>query len=1144
MRTNIHKSNSLLRTEFQNIYIISSAFKNRIVTYRLNPSKVEYLVPEDFLCENKNDILKVVDMSLLKNICIKVNFELFANFVLEKNEEQQLKSFNTKYEIICRNTNMNEWYLHIVELLKCKLLEFEHKESGWSYHSVSHLEINVNKYCPLRGGTYLTLPKKIRNSKSCVNIQNNDSNCFLWSIVAALYPVKQNVCRTASYPHYSSVFNNKGMSFPVSYQDIQLFETNNNISINVYGIDEKNEKVTGPLYLANTRKSNHVNLLYIERNETSHYCLIKNLIRLVRRQVTNHKGDVFLCESCLQFFCSEIKYKSHMCSKVLTVLPETNRRIGFKNYERKQRINYVIYADFESLLRNCSEKITEKTQNFKKHEPSCFGYYICCSHDPSQNKYVTYRGSDCVEVFITKLIKDVKKINKILSNKVPMTTMSKNEKHTYSCASTCHICDRLLFNDKVCDHDHVTGKYRGAAHAHCNLMYRVCAFVPIVFHNLSNYDSHLFIKELVKYKGHIKVIPKTKEKYLTITKYIACENDNSFIQMKFIDSFQFLSSSLETLSKNLTHEEFIHLSTEFNSKNIHLLKSKGIYPYDYMNAWVKYEDTKLPDKKYFYNTLKLEHITDVEYEHAKTVWKTFNIQTMGDYTDLYLKCDVLLLCDIFENFRDISLKYYKLDPAYYITAPSLSWDAMLLYTGIELDLINNLEIYQMLEKGIRGGLAQCSLRHAKANNKYLSEYDDRLSSTYLLYLDCNNLYGHAMTKKLPISEFRFLTQGEIDSFDIASISDESNYGFILEVDLEYPDSLHDVHSDLPFSPEKFIPPGGKTAKLIANLYNKFNYIIHYTYLKQCLKYGLVLRKIHRILTFRQEEYLKKYIDLNTSLRQSSKTTFEKDFFKLLNNSIFGKTIENKRKQVDIKLVTKWTDTNNVTKKQLSAEKLICKPNLKCVTVFSENFVAIQLKPEKIVLDKPIYIGFTVLEYAKSHLYKYHYSMKNKYMTNIKLCYTDTDSLLYLINTEDVYSDIKNNLKEFDTSNYDANNPYSIPLVNAKIPGLFKDELGGDVISEFTGLRAKLYCLLTSKIQIRKAKGVSKSITNKLRISDYNKTLFNNENQYFKMNMIKSMKHILYSQQVSKVVLNSGDDKRYVLPNNIETLPWGHCKIIF
>ncbi|CAH1643155.1 unnamed protein product [Spodoptera littoralis] len=1145
-RTNIHKSNCLIKSEFEHIDIIATAFKNRIMTYRLNPSiEDEYLLPEAFLDGKRDDVFKLVELSLIKNTCIKVNFELFAYFILPKSGEQQLKSFNTKYEVIYKSTDFDEIYLNVRETFKMKLTEFEHCESGWSLTSLSHLEININKYSPMRGGSYIELPEVIKKTKSCINIQNNDEYCFLWSILAALFPVKNNVCRTSSYPHFSTIFNITGMSFPLSPKDIRLFENNNSdLSINIYGLD-KHFNVTGPLYTTNFRRDKHINLLYYEKENRAHYCLIKNLLRLVRRQVSKHKGRMYLCETCLQFFTSETKFHSHACSKIITLLPDKNSMLQFKHFERQQKINFVIYADFESLLCNFNEVNTEKNKNTiknKLHQPSCFAYYVCCSHDCNLNKFVSYRGPDCVQVFVKKIIEETKSIHEILTTKKTMKPMTPEQIDNYRSASTCHICKKILFDDKVRDHDHITSEYRGAAHSHCNLIYRVCPFIPVVFHNLSGYDSHLFIRELAKYDGEIKIIPKTKEKYLSITKNIETSKYNKPLQIKFIDSFQFLNTSLDNLSKSLESSDFLNLRSVFpDDEKFCLIRRKGVYPYEYIDSWQKYNETQLPPKHCFYNSIQKEHITDSEYEHAQTIWSCFNINSLGDYTDLYLKCDVLLLCDIFENFRNICLQHYNLDPAYYISSPGLSWDAMLLYTGIQLELIHDLEMYNMIEKGIRGGLAQCSHRYAKANNIYLPHFDDSKPSTYLVYLDCNNLYGHAMTRKLPISDFKFMTSQEIVSFRLFDIPDDAEYGYILEVDLMYPEYLHNLHSDLPFAPEKFIPIGGKTEKLIANLYDKYNYVIHYIHLKECIKNGLVMKKIHRILQFKQENFLKKYIDLNTQLRQSAKTSFEKDFFKLLNNSVFGKTIENKRKQIHVRLVTKWNDNKNRTNKTIGAEKLIAKPNLKSICIFSEDFIAIQLTPDKLVLDRPIYVGLSVLEYAKQHMYNFHYDfIKNKYGDNVKLCYTDTDSLLYLIHTQNFYKDLNENIIKFDTSNFDFNNPYSIPKINNKIPGLFKDELGGDVISEFTGLRAKLYCIKSIKTQINKAKGVSRPITKKLKISNYKRVLFKNITLQCKMNMIKSSKHVLYSQEVNKVILNRVDDKRIVQTNQIDTLPWGHC----
>lgn len=1146
LRTNLHKSNCILRTDLNNISIIGSAFKNRIITYRLNPiQEVEYLTPEAFLFEVQSDIMKIIQMSLSKHNCIKINFELFVYFILPKSCEQQLKSFNTKYEVIYKSTNASEAYSNIIEILKNKLIEFEHRESGWSYFAISHLETNINKYSPMRGGTYMPLPAAIKNTRSCINVQNNDNHCFLWSIIAALFPAKNNVCRVNSYPHFANILNTDGMSFPPSVNDIKLFEKNNpDISINIYGLD--NCRITGPLHIATSKKQNHVNLLYIEQDGKGHYCLIKDLVRLVRRQISHHKGTMYFCDSCLQFFTSKEKHNSHHCSEILTVLPVKHSKIQFKNYDRQQKINFIIYADFETMLIDSKTDRTKHTQNLKLHVPSCFGYYVCCSHDPRFNKYVSYRGSDCVEIFIKWLINDAQKITEILNQNNQMKPLTAEQEIIHKNATKCHICKQFLFGDKVRDHDHITSEYRGPAHSHCNLRYKICSFIPVVFHNLGGYDAHIFIEELTKYEGSIKLIARSKEKYTSIIKNINFRNKSQSIQIKFIDSYQFLNSSLNVLSQNLVAKDFINLSMEFeNHEQIHLLRCKGVYPYDYVDSWSKYEEQKLPAKEEFYNSLNLEHITDNEYAHANTVWKIFKVNSLGEYTDLYLKCDVLLLCDIFEYFRNTSLLHYNLDPAYYVSAPSLSWDAMLLCTGVQLELINDLDIYQMLEKGIRGGLAQCSLRHARANNKYVPNFDDSKLSSFLIYLDCNNLYGYAMRQKMPISNFEFLPKNELENFNLLAIPDDGEYGYILHVDLSYPEHLHDSHSDLPFAPEKFIPPGGKSQKLIANLYDKYDYIIHFIYLKECLKNGLILNKIHRVLQFRQDNFLQKYIDLNTRLRQNANTTFEKDFFKLLNNAVFGKTIENKRKQVNVQLITKWKDLNNKTNKYIGAEKILLKPNVNSISIFSENLIAVHLNPEKIVLDRPIYIGFTVLELAKQHLYRFHYDfIKKKYNENAKLCYTDTDSLLYDIVTPDFYEDLRNDNRDFDTSNYNEDNPYGILRLNAKIPGLFKDELGGSVITEFVGLRAKLYCLKSIKTSINKAKGVSRPITKRLKISDYYKTLHTKKILSHNMNMIKSIKHVLYSQQVNKVVLSCNDDKRQILNNNVNTLPWGHCRTIF
>ena len=257
---------------------------------------------------------------------------------------------------------------------------------------------------------------------------------------------------------------------------------------------------------------------------------------------------------------------------------------------------------------------------------------------------------------------------------------------------------------------------------------------------------------MAKSEGNIKCIPNNEEKYISFTKEIKVGRKN--MQIRFIDSFRFMASSIDKLSKNLEREQFKNTNKIFKG-DIDLITRKGVYPYEYMNKIEKFDEQQLPDKSKFYSTLTNTNISDDEYEHAKNVWNHYNIQNLGEYHDLYLRTDVMLLSDIFENFREVCMKNYKLDPAWYYTSPGLSWDALLKYTKIELDLLSDIDTVLFVEQGIRGGVSMISNRFSEANNKYMESYDDTKESTFITYLDANNLYGWAMCQKLPYSNFEW-----------------------------------------------------------------------------------------------------------------------------------------------------------------------------------------------------------------------------------------------------------------------------------------------------------------------------------------------------------------------------------------------------
>ncbi|GBM81901.1 hypothetical protein AVEN_22881-1 [Araneus ventricosus] len=338
---------------------------------------------------------------------------------------------------------------------------------------------------------------------------------------------------------------------------------------------------------------------------------------------------------------------------------------------------------------------------------------------------------------------------------------------------------------------------------------------------------------------------------------------------------------------NYLKSKFRETSLHFPDDKLDLITRKGVYPYDYMDSKDKYEERKLPPKDKFYNRLNECHITDEEYQHAQRVWKAFNIKNLGEYTDLYIKTDVLILTDVFENFRDVCLKTYKLDRDWYFTAPGLSWDAMLKMTNVKLDLLDDYDMILMLEKGLRGGVSQCCNRYGKANNKYMKNYDKSKESNYLMYLDANNLYGRARSQYLPYGEFEWCESYNVEiNRKVSTLKDDSETGYIFEISLKYPKEIHDYHSDLPLCPENRIPENSKQGKLLTTLYDKEKYVVHYRSLKKYLKMGLEVVKVHRILKFKQSNWLKKYLDLNTEMRKKATNDFEKDFYKLMNNSVF------------------------------------------------------------------------------------------------------------------------------------------------------------------------------------------------------------------------------------------------------------------
>ena len=671
--------------------------------------------------------------------------------------------------------------------------------------------------------------------------------------------------------------------------------------------------------------------------------------------------------------------------------------------------------------------------------------------------------------------------------------------------------------------------------------------IPVIFHNLKGYDSHFIINELGELikKGEeisINVIAQNAEKYMAF--YIGKH-------LSFIDSFAFMSSSLEKLARNLSEDDFIYTKKYFTDPvQFNLMKRKGVYPYDYMDSFSKFNDTELPQREEFYSLLTDKNISEDDYKHAKDVWNTFKLHNMGEYHDLYLKTDILLLTDVFENFRKTCLTYYKLDPLHYITSPGLAWDAMLKMTRINLKLITDIDMHLFIEKGLRGGISYIAHRQAEDNNKYMKNYDPSKVISYIMYLDANNLYGWAMSQPLPYRNFRWVRADSV-------IPKKKGIGHIYEVDLEYPKELHDLHNDYPCAAEKikvtdemlsdycreiknkFNISSGNVHKLIPTLRDKKNYVLHEENLNLYLSLGLKLKKVHRVLEFSEKPWLKEYINFNTEKRKEAKNSFEKDFFKLMNNSVFGKTMENIRKRSNIYLEI---DPDHLLRQTAKPTFVSCK-------IFHENLVAVHMKKKILKFDKPSYVGMCILDLSKVLMYDFHYNfIKKKYGDRAKLLFTDTDSLCYIIQTDDVYEDLYNHKDMFDNSDYSKSSKFYFDE-NKKVIGKMKDEAAGNPITSFVGFKSKMYSYLVelpdgngdALIKNNKAcKGISKNVSNRyIDHRDYLSTLLNSTIVNHKIKTIRSNNHVVSSYEINKISLSCFDDKRYILDDGITSYAYGH-----
>jgi len=1015
------------------------------------------------------------------------------------------------------------------------------------------------------------------------------------------------------------------LKMPMAFNDIRKFEKINSdkkISINVYGytietVKESEKIIFCVRHITKEVKENHINLLYIEDDERNgHYCYISDMSRLLNK-IQNYSGQskAYFCFKCLKKSKSEEENKNHMiyCSRIddniACVMPNKEKQIlKFKNIGKQHEVEFSIYGDFEANTKKTYEKNGDKTTKYQRHKPISFCLFLNCPIKKEYNEIVIFSNEDeniLMDKFFETLLYFKEKVEKIICEVKPIKQLTKEEKEEYKNSKNCSFCKQEYTrkNTKVRDHCHITGKYRQPLCNSCNILFRLPKHIPVIFHNLKNYDSNFIFDNLGlfnrKYESKYDISGisgGSHDKFLCFT--IKNKESEIFtVSLNFIDSFQFLSSSLEDLVEKLPIEnmkETKNYHENLNNHQFNLIITKGVFPYDWFNKYKKMEKESLPIYEKFYSQINKRNIDQKLYMKACDVWNSFNMKTFKEYHDLYLITDVLLLSDCFNDFRKNAIKSYNLDPANYISLPSYSLDAMLKYTDINIELLLEQDIYELFETNTRGGICSVgSTKHETANNKYMNDYNENEIDSFIAYVDANNLYGWAMSQKLPYGGISIVENDIIDKEEIKKYIEfiksydfkNSDTGYNYEIDVIIDIEKHDFYKHFPpFCVSRNVKyeelselqtdilkdlqkKSSKSKKLILDFTPKTNYMIHGRLLQYFLNLGgVIITKINKVIRYKQSDFLYKYVKFNSEKRAKATSDSEKDFYKLCVNAVYGKMLESVRKHSDIVFL----DSTQIKKfNKISNRNLI-----KHVNIIDEDFCIIQKKKNYHILNKPIFVGFSVLEISKLLMYEHVYDkLIPRYgLNNIKIIYGDTDSLIYKVYANDIYSDMIKYEDDYDLSEMknkifldDEGKPkYN---KNKKVPGPFKCETHGIPIKSVTVLSAKMYAyekadmkpeyIFNKPIQkkegnyevekdggiSRRCKGTKKYIVrDELDYKDYVDVLFNKKNINKYNNGIRSKDFKISSLTVLKTALCCYDDKKYMIDEKT-CIPYGHYSLL-
>jgi hypothetical protein len=1064
--------------------------------------------------------------------------------------------------------------------LEQQVNEANYRQSGLTIVGYHSIELRVLKVRGNAGGTYMPTPKKLLGTRWCVNVDSPDDRCFMWAILASQHCVANNPGRHQNYVGFIDEYDWSDVGFPATPDDIRMFEENNPRMPPIHVFEYDAEEPRRPffnlsrMYLSIKSAADTVQqpivLLCISKSEMKvndsgesevvrkqHYVWCKYPHQLFRYREENAGR---YCWVHRREYASDEAYAQHLkdCDGMEMTqycFPQKGAILQFERYRHLTQCPIVYYCDIECI------------QPEGEHIPCMFGVFVKSLNESLiPSSYMCFSGANCLQDGLKEMFAHAKRARDLLGSTaygIIAAAAQRDPRFDYEVieGAPCCVCERPL--DVITTAKGVrktryrhcvniaSGEYIGRAHQKCCVDWQRVQF-PAYHHNGRGYDHHHIIVELFKQRRSLDfVIAQNMEK-------LTCMDSGP---LRFVDSLQHLACSLERAVGDLSASAgftFDILAEHNRAPRSVLAKlcQKQPFPYEWFTSWESLQHEGMVEPRYFRSCLHPSASDEeIEKDHAWAldIYTQCDHRTMQEFMALYLETDVLLLAEVMEWYRADSMsRNGGLDPAWYITAPSLALDEVLLHSKEKIELLHEEQedMFNMILGGIRGGIVQAVLRDVSTTK-----------DAEVRYFDANSLYPWAMQQALPVGEFVWHT---ISLEELLSVPDDAEYGYFAEIDCTTHAAMHDYFDDLPPCPHKAearpspaamsygVDIGGDFGndKLIVDFSPKTDYCVHYRLLKVWMKHRMLHTiTIKRALRFRQKPFVKGFIDMNVRVRAEAKgRPGVQNNCKRKMNSVFGKWMENVFKREAIAFMS------NIETVEGGFLAAASKPNLKMWNTFGEGadqFTGFAYYAENVVLNKPIFIGAAVLDISKALMYDAFYTLKGEIPT-VKLVYMDTDSLVLQIPTGGTNADVQLAKTRFGSMIDSSGLPDSSPLKEVgrgrdKIPGFFKDELGGQSISRFICLRAKTYCYEKNGKSVMKCKGVpGESVEAEtmipLGMADFHRALHGAATVRTTAYAIRSRDHAVHTVALQRDALSGYDDKRWICNDRIHTHAHGHCAI--